>query len=105
VNDPREIDPVRVRILRQEYLRNSETKDSWWRGSTPSLIVSLAALLLAAVSLISSSGLETSSPNERAGAEAYGDELFQIPVNLEDLVRETRKATVTIYCDSSSGSG
>ena len=105
MSDPREIDPVRVRILRQEYLRNNDTKDSWWRGSTPALIVSLAALLLAAASLMSSSGLENSSPNEKAGTEAYGDELFQTPVDLEDLVRETRKATVTIYCDSSSGSG
>jgi S1-C subfamily serine protease len=69
------------------------------------LFVSLAALLLSAVSLLSSSGLGSSGPTGNAGAGTQGDDLFQTPLNLQELVIETRKATVTIYCDRSSGSG
>ena len=105
MSDPRQTNPVRVRILRQEYFGNNETRDSWRRGSTPALFVSMVALLLSAVSLFNSFGEEISSPTEKATAETQGDELFQTPLNLEDLVVETRKATVTVYCANGSGSG
>jgi S1-C subfamily serine protease len=105
VSDPRETNPVRVRILRRENFGNNETKNSWRRGSAPALFVSVAALLLSAASLFSSSGIGGSTPTGNAGAETQGNDLFQTPQNLEDLVIEARKATVTIYCDRSSGSG
>jgi hypothetical protein len=65
------------------------------------LFVSVAALLLSAASLFSSSGIGGSTPTGNAGAETQGNDLFQTPQNLEDLVIEARKATVTIYCDRS----
>jgi S1-C subfamily serine protease len=65
----------------------------------------MVALLLSAVSLFNSFGEEISAPAEKATAETQGDELFQTPLNLEDLVVETRKATVTVYCANGSGSG
>ena len=105
MSDPIETNPVRVRILRRESFGNNDARNSWRRGSAPALFVSLAALLLSAVSLLSSSGLGSSGPTGNAGAGTQGDDLFQTPLNLQELVIETRKATVTIYCDRSSGSG
>jgi S1-C subfamily serine protease len=69
------------------------------------LLFSIVAVLLSAISLSNTSGLGSEGPAEQAEAEATDQLLFQTPLNLEQLVIETRKATVTIYCDNSSGSG
>ena len=96
---------VRVRVLRREFSVQNANSQPAWRSSTASTVLSLLAILASSVSLAYSLGLGRAAPEERVLSAAEGSDLFQTPINLEQIVNETRRATVTIYCGEDTGSG
>jgi len=105
VNDKQGEESVRVRVLRSEYSVQNVKKRTAWGSSNASTVLSLLAVLAASVSLANSLGLGRTAPEEVMpfGPEAVN--LFQTPINLDQIVSDTRRATVTIYCGEDSGSG
>ncbi len=100
-----EKEEVRVRVIRKENLRREVVKDYPLERLHSTNLLPFLALLTASASLIYSIGLGNSSSDERMLSGLEESVLFQTPTNLNQIVIDTRGATVTIYCNGDTGSG
>lgn len=80
--------------------------------SMAALGISLVAFILASAALfIQIFGVSSNSSSLFANGQYSGSgpsgrqDLYEQPANLEQLVKQTRKATVTVYCGDALGSG
>lgn len=66
-----------------------------------SIALSIIAVVISAVTLASN----VSSPTLTTSDKAVADPLYTQPIDIEALIEKARKATVTVYCGNSIGSG
>jgi S1-C subfamily serine protease len=105
VSEEGEKEEVRIRVLRKQNLSREVVSSYPMDKSNSNNILPFLALLVALASLVYSIGLGNSTKDEGIKSVLEENDLFQTPTNLDRIVIDARRATVTIYCDGDTGSG